>query len=556
MIFHKYILTALLACPLSLTAQNAPEANWASKNIQFAENLRPHTGTCTDTTMYAWRGERLGVQAVIYAPKQTGKLMLRLSELRAGKKVIPAKNTSARFVSYVTTDGFQNCGFHPQHLAPYQVPDVIETDGAQQLGAQTARPVWCTIEVPDHAEPGIYKTKLEVVDSASNKVITRLNLKVNVSKHTLPSPAEQQFHVDFWQQPYAVSRYYGLERWSEAHCEALKPYLRLLARSGQKVVSAILFYEPWGDQSVDKFDPMIQTTKKKDGSWAYDYSVFDKWVELCEECGISKQINCFSMVPWDMSFRYFDEAKHRMVDLKTSTSSKEYKELWESFIRNFAAHLKEKGWYDKTCIAMDERGLSNMLDAYAVAQKAAPGIKMALAGTYHKELVDKLYDYCIAYGEDFSAEELAARKDKGWISTTYTCCSTPEPNIFSNSLPAEAVYLPVYCIANQFKGYLHWSWMNWDSKPLTDSRFRLFAPGDTYCIYPGPRSSVRYERFIEGVALAEKIRLLRAELEAKGQTDTLNKLNSLVKQFEPEGIPEGRTAGEMVDELQRFINQL
>lgn len=91
MIFHKYILTALLACPLSLTAQNAPEANWASKNIQFAENLRPHTGTCTDTTMYAWRGERLGVQAVIYAPKQTGKLMLRLSELRAGKKVIPAK---------------------------------------------------------------------------------------------------------------------------------------------------------------------------------------------------------------------------------------------------------------------------------------------------------------------------------------------------------------------------------------------------------------------------------------------------------------------------------
>lgn len=143
------------------------------------------------------------------------------------------------------------------------MPDVIETDGTQQLGAQTARPVWCTIEVPDHAEPGIYKTKLEVVDSASNKVITRLNLKVNVSKHTLPSPAEQQFHVDFWQQPYAVSRYYGLERWSEAHCEALKPYLRLLARSGQKVVSAILFYEPWGDQSVDKFDPMIQTTKKR-----------------------------------------------------------------------------------------------------------------------------------------------------------------------------------------------------------------------------------------------------------------------------------------------------
>lgn len=556
MTIKTFLLSALAACSPGLMAQQTPEANWASKNIQFAQTGRPSISACADTTVYAWRGERLGVQAVIYAPDSTGKLCLRLSEPRNGKKTIPAENATARFVSYVTTDGFQNCGYHPQHLAPYQVPDVIETEGAQGLDAHSARPVWCTIEVPQNATPGTYRSQLEVVDSATNKVVRRLSLKINVSAHTLPTPAEQQFHVDFWQQPYAVSRYYGLERWSEAHCEALKPYLRLLARSGQKVVSAILFYEPWGDQSVDKFDPMIQTTKKKDGTWAYDYSVFDKWVELCEECGISKQINCFSMVPWDMSFRYFDEAKHRMVDLKTSTSSEEYKQLWESFIRNFAAHLKEKGWYDKTCIAMDERGLPNMLDAYAVAQKAAPGIKMALAGTYHKELVDKLYDYCIAYGEDFSAEELAARRAKGWVSTTYTCCSTPEPNIFSNSLPAEAVYLPIYTIANHFDGYLHWSWMNWDSQPLTDSRFRLFAPGDTYCIYPGPRSSVRYERFIEGIAMAEKIRILRANLEAAGKTDLLEKLNVLVRGFEPEGIPQGRTAGEMVDELQRFINTL
>ena len=47
---------------------------------------------------------------------------------------------------------------------------------------------------------------------------------------------------------------------------------------------------------------------------------------------------------------------------------------------------------------MYERVLDNMLDAYRVSQEAVPGIKMALAGTYHPELLDKLYDYCIVFG--------------------------------------------------------------------------------------------------------------------------------------------------------------
>ncbi|MEE1415007.1 MAG: DUF4091 domain-containing protein, partial [Prevotellamassilia sp.] len=204
--------------------------------------------------------------------------------------------------------------------------------------------------------------------------------------------------------------------------------------------------------------------------------------------------------------------------------------------------------------AMDERGLNNMLDAYRVAQEAVPGMKMALAGTYHKELSDKLYDYCIGFGEHFPAEELAARQAKGWPSTTYTCCSNTEPNLFSNSLSAEAAYLPVHCVANGFDGYLHWSWMNWADRPLEDTRFRLFAPGDTYLIYPGPRSSVRYERFIEGVALAEKIRLLREEYQAKGQDDLLRRLNEAVREFAPAGIPEGRTAAEMVRKLEQVVN--
>lgn len=552
----KYILLALMGTSLTAQAQKDLLVSWTSKNIHYAQDARPDIARATtDTTITVWKGERAGISAIIYSSTNLGNTRVRLTEWKNGKHIVNASQGMARFINYVTTDNYQYCGYHPTTLAPYQVADVIDHDVAHPLTEGTAHPVWCTLEVPQELEAGRYDTRLQVVDAQTNKTLRELRLHINVVNRQLPSPSEQQVHVDFWQQPYAVSRYAGVERWSQAHIDSLKPYLRLLARSGQKVVSAILFYEPWGDQSHDKFSPMVQTTKCRDGAWHYDYSVFDRWVSLCEECGISKQINCFSMVPWDMSFRYYDETLQRDVDLKTTTSSAEYKELWTAFLKDFAAHLKRKGWYDKTCIAMDERGLGNMLDAYRVAQEAVPGMKMALAGSYHKELVDKLYDYCIGYGEAFSPEELAARKAKGWVSTTYTCCSNTEPNLFSNSLPAEAAFLPVYCVANGFEGYLHWSWMNWNDQPLTDTRFRLFAPGDTYLIYPGARSSVRYERFIEGVAMAEKIRILRQEYEQQGDTEALSRLNAIVKEFAPVGIPEGKTAGELVDRLQEVISK-
>ena len=552
------IIVPLCAVALSLQAQTTGgkglQVSWASKDVHYAQTERPVMRAKSDTLVKAWRGERVGVEAVVYAAQKQGALQVRLTPWRKGGATIAASQGEARFINYVTTDNFQYCGYHPNNLTPYQVADVIDLDVPQTAEEGTTHPVWCTLEVPTDADAGVYSTWLEVADAQTHKVLKRLNLKIEVNARTLPSPAEQKFHVDFWQQPYAVSRYNDVPRWSQAHLDALRPYLKLLARSGQKVVSAILFYEPWGDQSHDKFSAMVRTTRTKSGEWQYDYTVFDQWVKLCEECGISEQINCFSMVPWDMSFRYYDEAQGKEVDLKTTTSSAEYKALWTAFLTRFAAHLKQQGWYDKTCIAMDERGLNNMLDAYRVAQEAVPGIKMALAGTHHKELVDKLYDYCIGFGEHFTADELAARKARGWKSTTYTCCSNTEPNLFSNSLPAEAAYLPVFCVADQFEGYLHWSWMNWADNPLTDTRFRLFAPGDTYLIYPGPRSSVRYERFIEGVAMAEKVRILREEYAAKGNNAALDALNKQVEAFAPAGIPTGQTAAGMVNALQQLLN--
>ena len=202
---------------------------------------------------------------------------------------------------------------------------------------------------------------------------------------------------------------------------------------------------------------------------------------------------------------------------------------------------------------MDERGLDAMLDAYNLLQEVLPGMKMALAGVYHPELVDKLYYYCVDFGEPFPIEEIERRRAEGRITTLYACCSTGLPNAYTFSQPAESAVLPLNALQRGFDGFLRWAYNNWGEDPLRDSRYRLWGAGDSFLIYPGFRSSVRFERFIEGVQCVEKIRILKEEFAAAGDTARIAALDGLLDAFSRENIT-AEGAAPAVNRLQAFLN--
>ena len=525
--------------------------SWANRNEHYKKHLVPELTETTVATVTAWKGERANIEAVLFSKEDQGTLRVRMTELRKNGEGTGIECATARFMNYIITDDGRGCGDHNFSLPTWLVPDVIEQpDKAKVVNACETRPVWCSIEVPRNIDAGTYSTAMEVVNEAGD-IVKTLDLTIEVVDRALPKAADRKFHLDLWQQPYAVSRYYEVPRWSDEHIAALRPYLEALGKAGQSVVTTILFYEPWGEQSHDKFSPMIQTTRKKDGTWAFNYDIFDKYVELCNECGINKQINCYSMVTWDMKFRYHDEATDTDVDWALAVGTKDYNEMWDAYLKAFRTHLEEKGWFDKTCIAMDERSESQMLSAYNIIR--ANGFKMALAGNYHSSLNDKLYDYCVALGQGgrFTDAERKYRKDNNLLTTVYTCCTESEPNIFSNSLPAEAAFLPIHVAANGLDGYLHWSWINWDEHPLTDTRFRKFGAGDTYCYYPGNRSSVRFERLVEGIQQFEKIQIMKREMAGDATwMETFDKLLGNCKDF----FTSGAECAGKVDRLEAFLN--
>jgi len=494
--FRSLILGGTLAAGV---IHASGQLTWGSRDVLYEPTTPMPLAVVTDTVINVWRGERLGALALVASDKPTA-MTAKLSGEMDGR---------AYFMDFVLTDGFRGCGAHPDNLPARRVADIIDTTGAAAMvTVGETKPIWVSIEVPESALPGIYVDTL-TVDG------WQIRLRVNVQDWVMPPARDREFYLNLWQQPYSVARYYGVEPWSEEHFDLLRPYARMLAKAGQRAISTVLIHEPWGEQSNDLFLPMVETRLTADGEWAYDYDVFDRWVQFMLDNGVGPDIECFSMIPWEMKFRYFDESSGTYEYLQTTTGADDYARFWTSLLSSLRTHLKEKGWIRHAAIAMDERSMEDMANALNIIRRSAPELKVSLAGNYHPEFADSLYSLSLTLGFPYPPGKVSERRARGQVSTLYTCCSSPQPNLFSNSDPADAAWIPLYCKLTGHDGYLHWSWMNWTDDPMNDSRFKLFSPGDTYFVYPEGRSSVRFERLIEGIQLCEKVRILREKLPAE-----------------------------------------
>lgn len=537
---------------------------WGTTDVRYKKLDVPDAKQTGTLHLKAWKGERVNAQAVLWTQKDMEGAEMTVSELKNGSSVIPASAVRTHFVRYVMTDelnkdGSGGCGVR-ENKAEWDssmVADVLDIVRVREVKARTTQPVWLNVWVPAEARPGKYRGTLTV--SGKNFEAMKLPFEIEVVNRTLPAPKDWVFHLDLWQNPYAVARYYQVPLWSKAHFDAMHPIMKMLANAGQRSITASIMEKPWAGQTEDAYHSMIFRMKKLDGTWVYDYTVFDKWVEfMMNEVGIKDLISCYTMIPWALSFDYFDQATNQVQFIKAAPGDKAYAEYWGTFLKDFARHLREKGWFEKTAISMDERPMEAMQEAIKVIKSADPEFKITLAGNYHEEIQGDLYYLSIPYGNQFPAEVKAERERKGQISTVYTCCTEAFPNTFTFSAPAEAAWTALHAVAGGYDGYLRWAVNSWPMDPLRDSRFRTWAAGDTYSIYPGPRSSIRFERLVEGLQDCEKIYVLRKELEAKGATGKLKKLNAKLSEFTLEGWikTNKKSPGLMVKEMNALLNEM
>lgn len=551
------ILTFLLLLPVYLSAQSV---GWGSTDIRYPkEGTAPPTHMRKNIDLTAWKGEKVSAQLVVWTDRELKDLSFSAGALVSGKDIIPQENITTGFVGYVMTDelnkdGKGACGY--RNAADFDsslVADPIDhLTKSLLLQSNSTQGGWLSIRIPRSAKAGKYKGTVTVKEGA--QVLSELKLTINVKNRVLPEPSQWAFHLDLWQNPYAVARYHNTELWSEKHFDIMRPLMKLYADAGGKVITASIMHRPWDGQTYDAFESMVTWLKKADGTWYYDYTVFDKWVEFMMSTGVTKQINCYSMIPWKLSFQYFDQASNSFKYLNAKPGEPAYDEFWGGMLRSFAKHLKEKGWFDITHISMDERPMKDMQATLKVIRKADKDFKVSLAGTYHEELVKELNDYCVAIGDQFPEAVIKERRNAGQVTTYYTCCSEARPNTFTFSPPAESEWLAWYSAKKGLDGYLRWALNSWVKNPLQDSRFTAWAAGDTYLIYPEARTSIRFERLTEGIQAYEKIRILKEEFEKKGNRTAIKNIDRALSAFNEmtlESIP----AAAVVNKAKAVINK-
>jgi len=242
--------------------------------------------------------------------------------------------------------------------------DHIGASARADVPAGTCRPLWLRLQVPADARPGTYRGTLAV--SAEGLAPVRLPVEAEVVGWRVPDPQAFQTHVCLEESPYGVAAHYKVALWSDEHFRLIETSLKQLGRVGNDmVVLPVIRRMEFGNGDDTS---IIRWIRKRDGTWAFDYGPFDRYLDLAVKHLGKPRILCvaimhgggmYGAVRHRHAVAYLDEADGRVGLLDLSRGTPHYKRVWTSFAVQLYAHLKERGLADRLMWGYAWDGLSD-----------------------------------------------------------------------------------------------------------------------------------------------------------------------------------------------------
>lgn len=453
-----------------------------------------------------------------------------------------------------------------------EFPDLIGNPGKITIPAQSIRFAWIQFGTTASTKPGTYKGKVRIsCDEASS--LKELDYTLEVINVQQPDP--ELTGIQLWQHPFSVAdNYLGLGAnnkgsictdsqkdfyFTQEHLDLMRDSYEDYAAIGGHDAVANIVDQAWGHQSFYNDLSMVQWTKKSDGTWDFDYSWYDTWINFMIECGVLDpangigQIKAYSIVPWNNQISWFDEATSSTKSQTFTPGSDEWKEIWTDFLQDYLQHSEEKGWTDITYISMDERSLDMLEPAVelidSIKTEDGKQFKISSALNYsapsYYDFTDKIDDISVNLGNT-SKEQTAAlsehRREKG-LNTTFYTCTGDYPSNFMISDPGDNYWDMFYTVTLKTDGYMRWAFDNYVYDMHGDATYRYWEPGDGWFIYPLERgntdliqgknyySTPRYEMLRQGIRDSAKVRWLLAneDLDESAKASLQSAVDSMSK---------------------------
>lgn len=399
--------------------------------------------------------------------------------------------------------------------------------------------IYCEAEIPKDTAPDTYEGVLRLYSHRgfeAEQLCGEVSVKLTVYPYALPDKRDSKFYLDLWQHSSIAASRCETKIWSDDHFRVLEGIVKSLSELGQRAVTIIATEVPWFGQSCDKntlfpsslFEySIVAITKEKDGSFTYDYSAMQRYIDLCARYGIDREISIYGLANiWGDAKPCedcFDKLRVRYLD-KADGAYKYMTSLSDIdlYISDLEQYFVKTGQIDKVRVAADEPGdIEAFRRTLSHLKSIAPAFKYKAAVNhveFIEEFADDIYDVAPALPWACSQHEVLMRfkdtqPDKRFLH--YICCWPPYPNTYIRSSLCESLFLGVITSYLRMDGLLRWAYTCWPDNPREEIRYHPgdWAAGDTCFIYPSyngaPLLSIRYKALQFGIELFEMLEALR-----------------------------------------------
>ena len=515
----------------------------------------------------AWKGDVLNSKIVTCTRKAVHNAKITASDFVNGSAVISFDNVEIKWLKEINA----NIGRGNSSAPVKPFPDVIYKGGSLDIEANKVQQAWININVPKDVQPGVYKGTVTVTaDELETPYV--FNYEFEVLNLVQPETSEVGTEIQVWQHPFSVANHYlglgskpsgGISNelandfyFTEKHFNLMRASMEEYRDLGGRDVVANIVEEAWNHQSYYNDPSMVKWTKKADGTFEFDYTWYDAWINFQVECGVLDpengigQIKCYSIVPWNNQIAYYDEATGQTVKKSYRPGSADWKEIWGIFLTDFMEHSKAKGWFEITYISMDERGLDQLEPAVEMIESITDvegnHFKISSALNYaapeYYDFTDRINDISINQGNAANVKQMQAlsqhRQERGLTTTIYTCTGD-YPSSYTISDPADNYWTMWYSMTTQTDGFMRWAWDNYVYNMHENISYRYWEPGDGWFIYPIEKeeldenfnasfySTPRYEMLKKGIRDVNKAKYLMEQSEEL--KEKVNELTGSIK---------------------------
>ena len=495
----------------------------------------------------AWKGDRVHAPLIVWTNdrEQRDAFEYEMTDLVGrADKVISKDHVRILFPTYVTADPERRVcdGYRSREgVEPVYLADALSTTpGPVELPSDPFK-IWLIIDVPETARPGPYVGTFVVRYSSQENAEVSFTINLQVPDLRLPPSSKWHFDLNLWQHPEWALKHYNdahpealISRWSGEHYDLLEPFYRLLANTGQKWITTVLKDDALGAPGMVSW-----TRMSEDGNdWRFDFSVFGAHVEKMMSWGIDhNRIEAFGILGWNNEEIPYWSAQHQeMRVLEAPVGSTAHTEVWQMFLPEFKAYLKNKGWFRKTYLAVDEGRLEALIGIIELIRDDDPRWQIDLSywvDNLPQSVVDKADAVNIHLG--VVADEIS-RYGQDKKRSYYTSCFdrtnvliTPDSNL------ADVVWLSWYADKLGTDGYARWAYDYWQLSDPLNMRQGRQTSGDFALVYRTsndanlqPMTSIRLEMLRLGIQDFEKRRVLRDILTRRQDPDGVQMLDNLL----------------------------